>query len=218
MARSGLLHCPLAGGMFGDAAQMHPAAAVLDKHQHIQPSQQDGVCVQEVDGEDPGGLGCQELPPGRPRASRRRIDARGTQDLPHGGRRDRNAELGELAVDPAVSPQRVLPRQANGKVGDAPDCRGPAGPAPLARVVLLRGQLAVPGQQRRGRDRKDLTPASARYEPCQRGEPHPVGRLVPYPASVAAQHRVLVPEYQQFSILRQVLTEHQDSEAEYPAN
>jgi hypothetical protein len=32
---------------------------VLDEHQHIQSSQQDGVCVQEVDGEDPAGLGCQ---------------------------------------------------------------------------------------------------------------------------------------------------------------
>jgi hypothetical protein len=35
---------------------------------------------------------------------------------------------------------------------------------------------------------------------------------------VAAQHRVLVPEYQQFSILRQVRAEHQDGQAEYPAN
>jgi len=46
----------------------------------------------------------------------------------------------------------------------------------------------------------------------QRGEPHPVGRLVSHPASVAAQYRVLVPE--QFSILGQVLTEYQDSQAE----
>src|SRR6266567_4237494 len=93
--------------------------------------------------EDPGYLAVQELPPGRARTARRRIDACGVQDLPHCGRRDRNAELGELTVDAAVSPQRILPRQANGKVGDAPDGRGPAGLAPLARVVLLRGQLAV---------------------------------------------------------------------------
>jgi hypothetical protein len=31
---AGLLHCPLTGGMRGDAAQMHPAGAVLDEHQH----------------------------------------------------------------------------------------------------------------------------------------------------------------------------------------
>ena len=35
---------------------------------------------------------------------------------------------------------------------------------------------------------------------------------------MAAQHRVLVPEYQQFSILHHVPAERQDSEAEYLAN
>jgi hypothetical protein len=35
---------------------------------------------------------------------------------------------------------------------------------------------------------------------------------------VAAQRRGFVPEHQQFSILRQVPAEHQDSEADYPAN
>ena len=64
------------------------------------------------------------------------------------------------------------------------------------------------------RHRKDVAPAGARYEPGQRGEPHTVGRLVPHPADVAAQHRVLVPEYQQLSIFRPVPAEHQDSETE----
>jgi hypothetical protein len=51
----------------------------------------------------------------------------------------------------------------------------------------------------------------------RRGEPRPVGLLVPYAADVAAQHGVLVPEHQQFSILHPVTAEHQDSHAEYPA-
>jgi hypothetical protein len=34
---------------------------------------------------------------------------------------------------------------------------------------------------------------------------------------VAAQHSVLVPEYQQLSILRPVAAEHQDGRAEYSA-
>jgi hypothetical protein len=112
-------------------------------------------------------------------------------------------------MDPAVSPQRILPGQANGKAGDAPDCRGTTGLGPLARVVLLRGQLAVPGQQRRGRDRKDITPAPARHEPCQRSEPSQVNGLVPHPADVAAQHRVLVAQNQQLSILAEITTEQQ---------
>ena len=64
---AGLLHRPLAGGVGGDAAQMHPAGAVLDEHQDVQSLQQHGVHVEEVDREDPGGLGVQELPPGRAR-------------------------------------------------------------------------------------------------------------------------------------------------------
>ena len=65
---------------------------------------------------------------------------------------------------------------------------------------------------------KTCGPARAGYQPGQRGEPHPVGRLVTHPADVAAQHRVLVPEFQQLSILRPVPAEHQDSEAEQPTN
>jgi hypothetical protein len=81
-----------------------------------------------------------------------------------------------------------------------------------------RGPVCVPGQQRRRRDGKYFGPGPARYEPCQSGEPHPVGGLVTHPAGVAAEHRVLVPEHRQLSILSQVPAEHEDSEAEYPAN
>jgi hypothetical protein len=51
----------------------------------------------------------------------------------------------------------------------------------------------------------------------QRDEPGPVSRLIPYPAGLPPQDRVLVPEYQQFSILRQVTAAHQDGQAEHPA-
>jgi hypothetical protein len=42
---------------------VHPASAVLDEYQHVQPFQQHCVHVEEVDGQYPGGLGVQELPP-----------------------------------------------------------------------------------------------------------------------------------------------------------
>jgi hypothetical protein len=44
---AGLLHGPLASGVRGDAAKVHPAAAVLDEHQHVQSLQQHGARVQE---------------------------------------------------------------------------------------------------------------------------------------------------------------------------
>jgi hypothetical protein len=81
---------------------------MLDEHQHVNALQQHDVHMQEIDRDDPGGLGVQELPPARARAPRCRIDARGMQDLPHGRQRDCHAELHEFAVDPAVSPSRKM--------------------------------------------------------------------------------------------------------------
>jgi len=173
--------------------------------------------VQEINREDPGSLGMQELPPRRAGPARRRTDARSTQDLPHGGRRNPHAELHELAVDTAVSPQRILLRQADGKAGDARACRRASRLAPLARVVLLRGQPAVPRQQRRWRHGEDFGPAPARDKPRQRGEPGPVGDLISHPAGVPPQYCVLMPEHQQLGILRQVTAEHQADQAEYLA-
>jgi hypothetical protein len=75
---------------------------MFDEHQYVQALVQHGIHMQEVDGEDPGCLGMQELPPDRARAARRRIDASGVQDLLDGGRRYGDAELVQLVLDPAV--------------------------------------------------------------------------------------------------------------------
>jgi hypothetical protein len=53
---AGQLHRPLARRVRGDAAEVHPAGAVLDRYQDVQSLQQHGVHVQEVHREDPGGL------------------------------------------------------------------------------------------------------------------------------------------------------------------
>jgi hypothetical protein len=67
---TGLLHGPVAGGVRGDAAEVHPAGAVLDEHQHVQPFQQHDVDVPEAGCADPGGLAVQELPPLRHEVAR----------------------------------------------------------------------------------------------------------------------------------------------------
>ena len=153
---AGLLHGPLARRARGDPADVHPAGAMFDEHQHVYALQQHGVHMQEVDCDDPGGLGVQELPPARARAPRCRIDARSMQDLPHGGRRDSHAELREFAVDPAVSPQRILPRQADDKACDGPPPRRREPPQRLRRPPLRRPprvsrQVRAAGRRSRAR-------------------------------------------------------------------
>jgi hypothetical protein len=193
---------------------VHPAGAVLDEHQHVQPYQPHRIHVQEVNGQDPGGLGAQELAPRRARAARRRIDARSPQDLIDGRRGDGRAELGQLAVDPAVTPQWVLPRQADGYPGDTPDHLRATWAAARARVVLRRDQSAVPGQQRRGCHREDPGPPPPRDELGQRSEPGTIGWLVPDLARVPAKHHVLMPEHQQLSVFRLIPTQHQRNQSE----
>ncbi|HEY5356803.1 MAG TPA: hypothetical protein VIJ82_03805 [Streptosporangiaceae bacterium] len=101
-----------------------------------------------------------------------------------------------------------------GEASDAPEHRGAAGLAPLARVVLPGGQLAVPGQQRRGCDRKAPAQRRRGMNRVSAGEPGPVSWLVPDPAVRAAQHHVLVAEHEDLSVLRLVPAEYQDGNAD----
>jgi len=76
-------------------------------------------------------------------------------------------------VNTAVTPERVLLRQADGEPGDAPDRRRAAGPASSAGVVFPGGEPAVPGQQRRGMNRVSAvnearSPGSYRIRPAFR--------------------------------------------------
>ena len=47
-----LLGDPVAGGVGGDPGEVHPVAAVLDPDEDVEPSEEDGVDVGEVDRED----------------------------------------------------------------------------------------------------------------------------------------------------------------------
>jgi hypothetical protein len=80
------------------------AGAVLDHDQRVDPPEQHGVHMDEVDREDPVGLGGQELLPRRARVAGRGIDPGVVQDLPDGGGRNLVAEPDELASNPPVPP------------------------------------------------------------------------------------------------------------------
>jgi hypothetical protein len=175
----------------GDTAKMHPASVVLDEYQYVQPVHQHGACVKEADGEDSGGLGAEELPPGQAFSAGCGTGTRGAQDLLDGGRRDGQAQLGELAMNMAVSPERVLLGRADGEPGDAGDRRRAAGPATPAGVIppaaSLRCQASsvagvtgkTPARRRRGMNRmsalNQARPAGS-YRTGRRSGPAPRSR------------------------------------------
>src|SRR5438270_415165 len=85
---AGGLGGPRTGWMCAHPNQMCPAGAMLDCDQRVDPSEQHGVYVQEVYGQNSLGLSGEELSPGWTRPARRGIEARVMENLPHGGRRD----------------------------------------------------------------------------------------------------------------------------------
>jgi hypothetical protein len=143
---TGLLCCPGVRGMDGQAQDVHRPGLDLHHEQDVYVPQQDSVYVQEVACQDAGRLGGQELPPGRRRPARRRLEPSGGQDpadrpLPHPV-----PQAEQLALDAPVPPARVLPGQLLHQFADlGRDRRASHG----VRVrPLSPDQALVPGQQR----------------------------------------------------------------------
>jgi hypothetical protein len=89
---AGLLGDPCAGRARGHTQDLDAAAGVLDDGEAVQPGQGDRVGVEEITGEDPFGLGPQELAPVRSGPARDRVDAGRVQDPPDRRRADLPAQ------------------------------------------------------------------------------------------------------------------------------
>src|SRR5947209_16478562 len=154
--------------------QMCPAGAMLDRDQRVNSSEQHGVDVQEVYGQDSLGLGGEKLSPSGTRPARRGIEARVMENLPHGGRRDAVAEPDQLALHAPVSPGRILGCHPNDQLLDR--CCGwrTSGLATCGVVPFPRDQPTVPSHERGWSDWENLNPALTWQEPRQSSQPRPV--------------------------------------------
>jgi hypothetical protein len=110
---------PSAGGMCCHATNVQSAGVVLNEDQHVDAPEQDRVDGQEVTRDDALRLGGQELFPRRARSARGWLKAGCGQDLPDRRRRDPVAESGQLTVDAAMSPQRILGGHIDDELADA---------------------------------------------------------------------------------------------------
>jgi hypothetical protein len=151
----------------GDAEDVDPATSDLHDEQDVQPAQPDGVEMEEVGGQQPGRLGFEERAPVGVYPARRRAQVCGGQDAADGAGADVVSEPGELTLDAAVSPARVVPCQADDELAElAVDARA----ARSVRVgPFLGDQAPVPGQEGGGGD--DAVAAQlAGQEPGQCGQ------------------------------------------------
>jgi hypothetical protein len=140
--------------------------------------------VKQVDGQHTVGLGPQELPPGDRRPRRCGINTGAVQDGPHRAGSDPVpvAKPAQLAVDAAV-PQvgfSLASHTARADLLRDPRTARPAWVAPTA---------------------PDPVPAWAPQQPRQSSQDRSVGPVEPWPGDLPPQHRDLVPEHRQRSIL-----------------
>ena len=181
--------------------EVNAAGAVLDDDQGIETPQEHSIHVDGIGRENAAGLYGQELLPRRTRTARCGVDPGVMQDLPHRGGRDAVAELDEFALHPPVSPGRIVDGHADNELADRV-CRARPSGTPTGRVVPSAcDQLSVPGEQRRRGHREHLAPSAPGDQPGQGREPQPVARLVADPPDLTAQHRVLMPEHEEFGVL-----------------
>jgi hypothetical protein len=148
----------------------------------------------------PPPLGSQELPPCLGRPPRRGLDPRRLQDRPDSAGRDPDAEPGELALDPAVAPTRVLACQPHDQRTNTGLWSQPARPPMRIRPTTCE-QRAVPATNRL-RPHEQTAPPVTRKHPGQRGEDHPIPGSATRSRHLSPQHRQLVTQNQDFNLVR----------------
>jgi hypothetical protein len=148
---AGLLGQPGAGGVGGDAEDVHAAGGVLDDEERVQPPQGDGLNMEQVAGQDRVRLRAEELTPRRSGPARCGIDPGCMEDRPDRRGADLVAEAGELAVDAVVPPCRILGSQAEDQGAQASGDGRSTGPDGLSGPAA-GDELAVPAQDGGRRD------------------------------------------------------------------
>jgi hypothetical protein len=197
----GALGRPRRRGVFGDAEDVYGAGADLHHEEDVDPFEGDGaVNVEKVGGQQSRGLAAQERAPCQVvGALPRGRDAVGTQNPADRGGADSAAQPAQLALDAGGAPTRGIARQAQDQFGELFGDRWPPRRSGLA--PLSRDHPAVPGEQGRRSDDPVRAQGSGQA-PGQRGNDRAVGPVEPRFRVAPAKYGDLVPEHQQFGVLR----------------
>ncbi len=166
---------------------------MVDEHEHVEPAEKDGVDVEGVARHQPLRLGGEELRPGRSGPPRRRVDAVTLQDRPDARGGDGDAHAGELTVDAAVAPSRVLLRQAEDECGRSLRDGRSTGPAVRIRPAL-GDEVPVPTQLGCRLD-EEVPESPAGEQTCEPRQNRSVGRLQCRSVDLASEDRHLVAQH-----------------------
>ncbi|MFI7233144.1 hypothetical protein ACIBO5_59050 [Nonomuraea angiospora] len=161
---------PTRGRMGRGAEDADASGGVLDDGQDVLTPPVKGDGLDEVAGRQRASWGAQKVGPGRGRPLGCRINAFPLEDLPDRGRRNRDAERGELSVHPPVAPRWILPDQAQDEGTDGTD--GSRAPAPFRHAgtsMTPFHQIAVPPHDGIGPDEESHATQDVTGQRCQEG-------------------------------------------------
>jgi hypothetical protein len=178
-----------------DACKMDTPSVVLDEEQDVEPVQEHGLHGEEVTRQQGLGLGPKKRSPARAHPPRRRLDPVTCEDSPDTGGREPYSHLGKLAVDPSVSPGRVLLGHSYNKCNSA---RG--NPRSTRRSWVSPPsayQLSVPSKQCRWLNEEPRL-ASSREQPAQASENCTITRTQCRACNLTTQDSNLVSEHDNF--------------------
>src|SRR5215472_7225528 len=188
---AGLLSGPCPVRVGGHPQDVHTPGRHLHDEQHIQAPEQDRVDREEITRQQALSLGAQERPPGGIHAAGSRPAPASPQDPADGRLADMMAETGQLAVDPAVSPGRVLTCQPQHQVADL---LARSRPARRARVGPSAGEETAMPRQPGSRRNQPAATQCGRKQPSQCRQDGPVGPVRPRAGDLTAEHHHLVTQ------------------------
>jgi hypothetical protein len=211
---AGLLSGPRPVGMPRHAQDVQVAVADLEHEQHVDASQRErAVDMEEVDREHAGRLRPQELPPTGIGAPRRRWrDSVALQDPPDRRGAHVMAECEQLALDPPVSPARVLPRHPHHQGDQDVVDRWSSGPVRVgpssAHEAAMPAQDCLRGDQARATQRSGQPPD----ESGEHGSVRPVHARS---WVGAAQNGDFMAQHQELDVLGRGRAAHQQDQPEH---
>jgi hypothetical protein len=172
----------------------------FDREEHVEGVKPGGLHGEEVNGDDPLGLGPEELTPCRARPPWSRSEPVAAQDRPDRGRGDRNAELGQLSFDPQASPARVLPAHPHDEVPNVLGDGRPTAARSMTVGPLAAHQVAVPSKQCLRAD-QERRPSLSGEQPAERRHQQPIALAEARTAHLAPEHRELMAKNEDFGVV-----------------